>query len=325
MAMINLLALEPHKVSKDLGGYLTYIYGAAKSGKTTLGSKMPRPIILAAEKGYNALPGVIAQDITTWGEMRQVYRELKKPEVRERFDSVIVDTIDIMSDLCQKYVCTQNNISSLSELPYGNGWVLFKNEFSEVFRGLTQLGYAVLFIGHEKEQAIGDDDNKKLIIRPALTATTRSIIVGMCDIIGYAHQKGANQMSVLTLRSANDTIVCGSRFKYMPTEITLGYDNLVKALSDAIDKEAEETNGQFVTTERNQAQINITTYDYDKLMREFSEISNALVEKDDAFYKPRITQVIDKIFGKGKKIADATLEQAELIYLVIEEIKATLM
>lgn len=28
---INLLAIQPHKVSKDLSGYITYIYGAPKT------------------------------------------------------------------------------------------------------------------------------------------------------------------------------------------------------------------------------------------------------------------------------------------------------
>jgi hypothetical protein len=31
---------------------------------------MPGALLLAFEKGYSALPGVIAQDITTWGEMK---------------------------------------------------------------------------------------------------------------------------------------------------------------------------------------------------------------------------------------------------------------
>ena len=35
---INLLALQPHKVSRDLSGYLVYIYGPSRAGKTTLGS-----------------------------------------------------------------------------------------------------------------------------------------------------------------------------------------------------------------------------------------------------------------------------------------------
>lgn len=45
---INLLALEPHKVSRDLSGYITYVYGAPKVGKTTLGSQMPAPLLLAS-------------------------------------------------------------------------------------------------------------------------------------------------------------------------------------------------------------------------------------------------------------------------------------
>ncbi len=35
---INLLNIQPHKVSRDLSGYITYIYGAGKTGKTTLAS-----------------------------------------------------------------------------------------------------------------------------------------------------------------------------------------------------------------------------------------------------------------------------------------------
>lgn len=57
---INLLDIQPHKVSRDLSGYITFLYGPAKSGKTTFGSKMPGALILAFERGYNALPGVMA-------------------------------------------------------------------------------------------------------------------------------------------------------------------------------------------------------------------------------------------------------------------------
>lgn len=124
---MNLLDIEPHKVSTDLSGYITYIYGAPKTGKTTLASQMPGAILLAFEKGYNALPGVMAQDITSWGEMKQVYRELKKPAVKEKFQSIVVDTIDIAADMCQKYICDQNGITALGELGFGKGWKFFKD------------------------------------------------------------------------------------------------------------------------------------------------------------------------------------------------------
>lgn len=51
--------------------------------------------------------------------MKQVYRELKKPEVRAEYKSIIVDTVDWAADYCQKYVCNQNGIEELSELGYG--------------------------------------------------------------------------------------------------------------------------------------------------------------------------------------------------------------
>lgn len=115
---INLMAIEPHKVSRDLSGYITYIFGSAKVGKTTLCSQFPSPLLLAFERGYNALPGIYAQDITRWAEFKEVLRELKKPEVKEKFKTIIVDTIDIAGSLCEKYMCSQLGISTIGE----GGW-----------------------------------------------------------------------------------------------------------------------------------------------------------------------------------------------------------
>lgn len=123
---IDLLSLQPHKVSRDLSGYITYVYGAPKTGKTTLATQMEGALLLAFEPGYHALPGVIAQDITSWSEMKQVYRELKKPEVRERFHSIVVDTIDIASERCKKYICSQNDIEDLGDLGYGEYFAVVK-------------------------------------------------------------------------------------------------------------------------------------------------------------------------------------------------------
>ena len=321
---INLLNIEPHKVSKDLSGYITYIYGAPKTGKTTLATQMPGALLLAFEAGYNALPGVIAQDITTWGEMKQVYRELKKPEVKETYKAVVIDTIDIAAEKCQKYVCQQNGIDNLGDLGYGKGWTAYKQEFNDVFRGLAQLGYAVFFIGHDKEVQIGEGSDAKTIIRPALSNTTKTVIAGMADIYGYAHQTKANAMSVLTLRSADGSIECGGRFKYLPNEIEMNYDNLAQAVHEAIDKEAAEHDGKFVTEER-QTITEAPTFDFPALVEEFNDLAGQLMNKNSAYYAPLITNIIDKYLGKGKKVADAVPEQAEFISLIVNEIKEDLM
>ena len=45
MATFDLLGLEPHKVSRDLTGYITYIYGEPQTGKTTLASQAGTALI----------------------------------------------------------------------------------------------------------------------------------------------------------------------------------------------------------------------------------------------------------------------------------------
>lgn len=318
---IDLTKLTPHKVSRDLSGYITYIYGAPKTGKTTLAAQMDKALILAFEKGYNALPGVIAQDITSWSEMRQVYRELKKPAVKEMFNAVVVDTIDIAADMCQRYICNQKDIESLGDLGYGKGWTAFKDEFNEVFRGLTQLGYAVFFIGHHKEVTVSNDDgSERIIIRPSLSNSTRGVIEGMADIYGYAHQSRSSEMSVLTLRSPDDSVSCGGRFKYIANEIPMSYDNLVATLQEAIDKEAAEHGNMYVTDEKNQPTNIKKDYDFDGMMSEFQDLIGKLMNENQS-NSIKITSIIEKYLGKGKKVGDCTPTQCEQIELILLDLK----
>jgi hypothetical protein len=285
---------------------------------------MPGALLLAFERGYNALPGVMAVDITSWGEMKQVVRELKKPEVKERYKSLIIDTADIAADCCQKYICNQLGIENIGDGGWTvNGWAKYKKEFEDTFRTLTQLGYAVVFISHDKEKTIKPQNaNEYQQIGSSMQSSALSIIENMSDIIGYAHPKMSDQGSqmVLTLRSIDNSVRCGCRFKYIQPEIPFTYDALTKALNEAIDKEAAETNNLFVTDERQAAPI-VKEYNYEALMEEFQILVGKLMEKNAATNSAKLTQVIERYLGKGKKVSDATIDQAEFIHLINEEIK----
>lgn len=326
---INLLELQPHKVSRDLGGYITFLYGPPKTGKTTFGSKMPGALLLAFERGYNALPGIVAQDITSWGEMKQVMRELKKPEVRERFKSIIVDTADIAADCCQKYICNQLGIENIGDGGWtNNGWSKYKKEFEDTFRALTQLGYAVVFISHDKEKTIKPaNGNEYQQITSSIQSSALAVLENMADIIGYVHPKvdaSGESRIVLTLRSLDNSIRCGCRFKYIAPEIDFSYEALTTALTEAIDKEAALTNGAYVTNERESAPI-LKEYDHEALMTEFQTLAGDLMQKSAANYGPKITQIIERYLGKNKKINETTPDQAEFVYLIVSDIKSELL
>ena len=324
---INLLALEPHKVSRDLTGYITYIYGAAKTGKTTLASQAGRSLILAFERGYNALPGVFAQDIASWGDTRAVVRELKKPEIKEKFQTIIFDTIDIAGMLCEKYICAQNGVDKIGEIPYGQGWTLMKKEFEDVVRTITQLGYAVFFISHDKDKEFKRKDGTSYHqIIPSCPTSFNEIAKNLADIYAYAEKYEDNGVArvQLVVRSTDNSIDCGCRFKYIEPVIEMSYSSLVNALNRAIDKEAETTNGAYVTNERN-APVVAKNLDYDALISRFNELASVLMSKDAAVYGPKITYIVDKYLGKGKKVSDSTIAQVELLDQIVAEIEDSLL
>ena len=323
---IDLLKITPHAVSKDLSGYITYIYGAAKVGKTTLCSKFPKPLLVAFEKGYNALPGVMAQDITSWSEFKQVIRELKKPEVKEVFSTIVIDTIDVAGSMCDKYICNQLDIDNIGDGGWEtNGWARYKKELNECFRTITQLGYALVCISHDQDKTFTRKDNTKYNqIIPTAQKSLNNIIKDMADFYLYATLDEKTQERKLIVRSLDNTVECGSRFRYMPNEIPLDYQALVKAVNEAIDKEASETNNAYVTNERPVAKEE-TVYNYDALMEEFKNLVGKLMEKDSASNGPKITQIVETYLGKGKKIMDTNPSQAEFIFLIVNDIKQDLI
>ena len=142
---------------------------------------MDNALLVAFERGYNAIPGIIAKDITSWSQFKkEVVRELKNDEVKEAFKCIVIDTIDIATELCEKYICSQNGVKKLSDIPWGGGWKLWKKEIEETFRSITQQGYALFFISHAKDKVFKREDGTEYNqIVPSLANTPNEIIRNM--------------------------------------------------------------------------------------------------------------------------------------------------
>ena len=183
-------------------------------------------------------------------------------------------------------------------------------------------GYAVVFISHAKDKVFKKKNGLEYNqIVPSCPTAYEDTIKNMVDLMGYINIENGHRK--LVLRSADDSIDCKSRFKMIAPEITFGYNELVKALNDAIDKEAELTSGAFVTDESFKAP-EVITYDYDSLMAEFQELVGIVMNKNQS-NGVKLTSIVDRYLGKGKKVSEATPDQAELIYLVINDIKNDLL
>ena len=116
---IDILNIQPSVISRDLRGKYVLLYGKPKAGKTTAAASFPHSLLVAFERGYNALGGVRAVDITKWSEFKTVLRQLEKAEARQMYETIVIDTISIAWEYCEQHICIQNGVQKISEIPWG--------------------------------------------------------------------------------------------------------------------------------------------------------------------------------------------------------------
>ena len=334
---INLLDIVPHQVSHDLRGYSVFFYGEPKSGKTTIATKFPRHLLLAFEKGYNAIPGAMAQPINSWAEFKKVLKQLPDPKVKEKFETIIVDTADIAYDLCEKYICANAKrsdggfgVDSIGDIPFGKGYTMVAKEFDESLRSIVQMGYGLVLISHAIDKTFTDETGKEFNqIVPTLGSKPRNIVSRMCDIIGYSRaiQNEDGTTTTKLFMRGTPRYMAGSRFKYTPDYIDFTYNDLVKAIGDAIDKQMQEDGAEFFTDERTNVYAEVTqALDFDELVATFNDIVNSIIENNDEekfqnYWQPRIIQITEKYLGKGQKVNQCSREQTEALDLIVTDLK----
>lgn len=328
---IDIFSVKPHEVSRSLEGYTIMFYGEPKTGKTTTAAKFPKALLLAFEHGYAAIPGVMAVPINRWSEFKQVLKQLKEDKAHEAYSNIIIDTADIAYDLCEKYICNQNGVSSIKDIAYGQGWSLAAKEFDEALRLIPQLGFGLVLISHSQDKVFKDEQTGEEYNRivPTLGNKPRLIVDRMSDVIAFARpvetEEGTKTM--LYMRGTS-RFIAGSRFKYTPDSIEFTYDNLVQAIGDAIDKQAAECDNQFITDEKEQLST-APTYDFPAMMKEFKAITAKIqksTDKDEfkSVWVPKITTITEQYLGIGKKVNDCTEQQAEQLDLILMDLKELL-
>lgn len=114
---IDILNIKPSVISRDLKGKYICIYSLPKVGKTSLACQFPNNLLLGFEHGWNAIAGAKAIDITKWADFKMVLRQLEKPEAKELYDTVTIDTVGISWQMCEDFICAQNGVQKIADIP----------------------------------------------------------------------------------------------------------------------------------------------------------------------------------------------------------------
>lgn len=319
---IDIFNIKPSVISRDLKGKYVLIYGKEKSGKTTAAASFPKALICAFERGYNGLGGVMAQDINSWSDFKTVLRQLEKPEAKEIYSTIVIDTVSIAWDQCEQFICRQNGVQKIGDIPWGGGYSAAKKEFENSLRKITMMGYGVVLIAHNASRIEKNADGSEIeIIYPDLPKRAAEICNGIVDIIGYIGTEWEDGVARRYLYTRETpTLFAGSRFKYMKPKIPFGYKELVAAIADAIEKSEKEDG---VTVVDSAALVSSAEkLDFNEVRAKAQELWTRLVGSGDNANPEVASTILKKIemtMGRRMKLSEFTEDQVDLLQLVVDE------
>lgn len=196
------------------------LYGREKIGKTCLASQFPEALFLLTEPGDGSLR-LMKRDIHDWSDF---IGYVKLIERSDRFETVVVDTIDLAYKLCERAACRELGISHPSDEKWAKGWNAVRDEFTRWMVRLGQCGRGIIWISHETEREIErHDGSSEMMTVPSMANMARGIIEPMADLIArftYDERK----RRILQIRG-DGSIVAGTRLErrfYGYDEIRMG-------------------------------------------------------------------------------------------------------
>ena len=246
--------IKKNKVMADFSNYIYTISGKPKSGKTSLVYKCAvekfgnadNLLLVAFERGYNALNDINAVDIEKYDEFVELVDELVKNKKDLPYKMVALDTVDIMQDLAIPYMLKKASrrdnkmYKVISDVPYGNGWNLLQEVIYEQVNKLVKAGYNLWFITHDKDKTFTTKDGlsyDKTVL--SLTGKVRDVCVNMSDFIVYIDttQRKVDDKIIdeRIIRFRGDsTIEAGGRLEKVVESIPYSIKGFIKAVEDAI-------------------------------------------------------------------------------------------
>ena len=295
-------------VSEGLEGKIILLTGGNSTGKTKQATRMSKPLYLAFEKGINAISGIPYINIDKWADFRKVNKQLTgkdKDKIREKYDTIIFDTVDAAALMNEKYVAGQHGATDIASGNDGFGlWKQLESEFYEQITSLTSLGYTVVFIGHVERDKHTEQMNPKGDKR------SMGIIRDLADIVVYLESNGVDEEGnvVLSTGYVRETpeYFARSRFDLMPNVIDpFTAETLEEAIKLGIQRE-KEAGGKTVSydeyVEQNKSEELV-----------FSELKERIIKMGHAFTEAGLLEVytdgLADMFNSGQPFHTSELNE----------------
>ena len=245
--------VKPNVVTPYLTDKIWLFYGEMATRKTSVACSFPGHVLFAFDIGYKLINGAMAVPMQTWADFKNTVRELDKKSNKERFSTVIIDTIGMAYQACYQYMLTQMGINDPGEIKFGMAWRRIRDEFETVVRSIVQKGYGLVMLAHSDEVESEDKDTKKKIVTTKVDIDKRPglIIKGLADFALFLKKEprdGTDDIPTVYAYSDLVTIDTKRRSRYFSPRFEFTYDNLQYELQNAVQRQYSAEGTQMPET-----------------------------------------------------------------------------
>ena len=283
------------------------------------------------EKGYGMIPNAMGFPINSWREALEAKKELLKDakavekgeKAEKEFLTVVVDTIDLAYDMCERYILDKEGVEYLDETEKMRGYRAVSREYDKFFQDIVKAGYTLICISHATSKQVKENGEKYDKTIPTVPDRGFLVVSRLVDVCAYAHYEtddAGNIVPMLTMRG-NKYLEAGSRNKYMSEKIPFTYQALLADMTQAIDK-LEAQDGATVTNETsNLFKDKIAEEDkipFENLVNAVKKYALALVHAEK---RSEYDKIVAEYLGKGRNVKDCDESQYDMILLIIQDLK----
>jgi hypothetical protein len=205
------------------------IISPPKRGKTTLVAGLKNCLIIDLEKGTDYVDALKIQ-ANSLDELVEVGKAIllendkaKKPI----YDYIAIDTItkleDIAKDLALKNYKNSaigrnfdGDVNKFMQLPNGAAYLWVRQAFEKLYSFFSELTPCLILLGHLKRTAVMRDNAEIQATDIDLTGKLKNITCADMDAIGVLKRK--DNQSILSFKTSEDDLVCGSRCEHLANQ-----------------------------------------------------------------------------------------------------------
>lgn len=132
------------------------LYGEPGTGKSVFASKFPKPFFITTDGNYEWLEEFGADmdahiQVNSWSEAKKAFTM-----DFDNYETIVVDLTEDLFKWCEYEYCKKNKLDHVSDVGYGKGYDITRNDFIIELSKLIGLDKHIVFIMHGKTITVKD-------------------------------------------------------------------------------------------------------------------------------------------------------------------------